>query len=77
MSVHPCAGNPVEPSQLIPIPSLVTAYYTGRSDPTVPAQRVVFGTSRHRRGLRSETKVSYHGGDMHELGQGGPRPEEG
>jgi phosphoglucomutase len=26
----------------------VTAYYTGRPDPSVPAQRVVFGTSGHR-----------------------------
>jgi phosphoglucomutase len=27
---------------------LVTAYYTGRPDPAVPAQRVAFGTSGHR-----------------------------
>jgi phosphoglucomutase len=27
---------------------LVTAYYTGRPDPTVPTERVVFGTSGHR-----------------------------
>ena len=27
---------------------LVTAYYTGQPDPSVPAQRVVFGTSGHR-----------------------------
>ena len=30
------------------MPRLVTAYYTGRPDPSVPAQRVVFGTSGHR-----------------------------
>lgn len=30
------------------IPRLVTAYYTGRPDPSVAAQRVAFGTSGHR-----------------------------
>jgi alpha-D-glucose phosphate-specific phosphoglucomutase len=30
------------------IPRLVTAYFTGRPDPSVPAQRVAFGTSGHR-----------------------------
>ena len=35
-------------SLLINVPRLVTAYYTGRPDPSVPAQRVVFGTSGHR-----------------------------
>jgi phosphoglucomutase len=33
---------------LADIPRLVTAYYTQRPDPSVPAQRVVFGTSGHR-----------------------------
>ena len=48
MSVSPLAGKPAEPSMLINVPRLVTAYYTGRPDPSVPAQRVVFGTSGHR-----------------------------
>lgn len=30
------------------IPRLMTAYYSRRPDPSVPAQRVVFGTSGHR-----------------------------
>ena len=30
------------------MPRLVTAYFTGKPDPTVPAQRVAFGTSGHR-----------------------------
>jgi phosphoglucomutase len=30
------------------IPRLVTAYFAGRPDPSVPAQRVAFGTSGHR-----------------------------
>src|SRR5712664_3967824 len=30
------------------IPRLVTAYFAGKPDPAVPAQRVAFGTSGHR-----------------------------
>jgi phosphoglucomutase len=48
MHVSPLAGKPAEPSMLIDVPRLVTAYYTGRPDPSVPAQRVAFGTSGHR-----------------------------
>ena len=48
MQVSPLAGNTADPSILINVPRLVTAYYTGRPDPSVPGQRVVFGTSGHR-----------------------------
>jgi phosphoglucomutase len=48
MKISPFAGKPAEPSLLINVPRLVTAYYTGRPDPSLPAQRVVFGTSGHR-----------------------------
>jgi phosphoglucomutase len=48
MSVSPLAGKPAKPSMLINVPRLVTSYDTGRPDPSVPAQRVVFGTSGHR-----------------------------
>src|SRR5580704_8544694 len=33
---------------LVDVPRLVTAYFTGEPDPTVPSQRVAFGTSGHR-----------------------------
>ena len=33
---------------LVNVPRLVTAYYTETPDPSVPAQRVAFGTSGHR-----------------------------
>src|SRR4029077_7711524 len=33
---------------LVNIPRLVTAYFAGKPDPSVPAQRVAFGTSGHR-----------------------------
>src|SRR5215831_14153361 len=48
MTISPLAGKPADPSLLINVPRLVTAYYTGRPDPSVPAQRVVFATSGHR-----------------------------
>ena len=48
MQVSPLAGKPADASILINVPRLVTAYYTGRPDPSVPGQRVVFGTSGHR-----------------------------
>ncbi|QWG12395.1 phosphoglucomutase (alpha-D-glucose-1,6-bisphosphate-dependent) [Bradyrhizobium sediminis] len=46
--INPLAGKTVEPSMLANVPRLVTAYFAGRPDPSVPAQRVAFGTSGHR-----------------------------
>src|ERR1700724_1917076 len=46
--VSPLAGKTIEPSMLVNVPRLVTAYFTGKPDPTVPSQRVAFGTSGHR-----------------------------
>ena len=46
--VDPRAGKPVEPSALVNVARLVTAYFTGKPDPSLPAQRVAFGTSGHR-----------------------------
>jgi len=48
MEISKLAGQPADPSLLINVPRLVSAYYTGRPDPSVPTQRVVFGTSGHR-----------------------------
>ena len=48
MKVSPFAGKPAEPSMLVNVPKLVTAYYTEVLDPSVPEQRVSFGTSGHR-----------------------------
>ena len=47
-TVHPLAGKPAPNNVLTDIPRLVTAYYTERPDPSVPAQRIAFGTSGHR-----------------------------
>ena len=44
----PRAGQPAQPSDLVDVASLVTAYYTLEPDPAEPGQRVAFGTSGHR-----------------------------
>ncbi len=48
MKTSPLAGKPADPSMLVNIPKLVTAYYTETPDPAVPTQQVAFGTSGHR-----------------------------
>ncbi len=42
------AGSPAQPSDLVDVPHLVTAYYTQAPDPENLDQQVVFGTSGHR-----------------------------
>jgi phosphoglucomutase len=44
----PRAGTPAEPSDLVDVAHLVTAYYTGVPDPSNVDQQVAFGTSGHR-----------------------------
>ena len=48
MSLSSLAGKPADPSILVDVAKLVTAYYTGQPDPSVAAERVAFGTSGHR-----------------------------
>ncbi|KPZ03247.1 Phosphoglucomutase [Pseudomonas syringae pv. aptata] len=48
MSLSPFAGKLAPAQLLVDIPRLVTAYYTGQPDASVPTQRVAFGTSGHR-----------------------------
>ena len=48
MNVSPLAGKQAQPSMLVNVPKLITAYYTNVPDPSIPAQRVSFGTSGHR-----------------------------
>ena len=48
MKINPLAGKPAPPELLVDVPRLITAYYTEAPEPTVPAQRVAFGTSGHR-----------------------------
>jgi phosphoglucomutase len=46
--VSKLAGKPIDPASLVNIPMLITAYFAGKPDPSIPAQRVAFGTSGHR-----------------------------
>jgi phosphoglucomutase len=48
VTVHEHAGRPPDPSTLVDVGALVRAYYDEKPDPSVPAQRVAFGTSGHR-----------------------------
>jgi phosphoglucomutase len=48
MNVSPLAGKFAPASMLVNVPRLVTAYYAGQPDASVPEQRVAFGTSGHR-----------------------------
>jgi len=48
MKISPLAGKPAPPALLVNVPKLVAAYYTNVPDPSVPGQRVAFGTSGHR-----------------------------
>jgi phosphoglucomutase len=46
--INPLAGKLAPQSSLINVAKLVTAYYSDVPDPSIPAQRVAFGTSGHR-----------------------------
>ncbi|TAL53499.1 phosphoglucomutase (alpha-D-glucose-1,6-bisphosphate-dependent) [Pandoraea sp.] len=48
MKISPLAGKPAPPTLLVDIAKLVEAYYSEAPDPSIPAQRVAFGTSGHR-----------------------------
>ena len=46
--ISPLAGKPIPQESLVNVPKLVSAYFADEPDPSVPAQRVAFGTSGHR-----------------------------
>ena len=46
--MHPRAGQPAQPEDLVNIDEVLSAYYDLVPDPAVPTQKVVFGTSGHR-----------------------------
>ena len=48
MALHPRAGQPAQPEQLVDLAKLEQAYYEETPDPSDPQQRVSFGTSGHR-----------------------------
>jgi phosphoglucomutase len=46
--ISPLAGKPLDLAQLIKPADLIRAYFSGIPDPSVPSQRIHFGTSGHR-----------------------------
>ena len=48
MNISPLAGKLAEPSMLVNVPRLITAYYSAQPDASIPSQCVSFGTSGHR-----------------------------
>ncbi|WP_232665383.1 phosphoglucomutase (alpha-D-glucose-1,6-bisphosphate-dependent) [Pseudonocardia sp. TRM90224] len=48
MPTDPRAGTPAQPSDLVDIAGLLSAYHDRHPDPDVPGERVAFGTSGHR-----------------------------
>src|SRR5664280_1428961 len=48
MEINKDAGKPARPEILVNVPKLITAYFSEVPDPSVPEQRVQFGTSGHR-----------------------------
>lgn len=57
MKISSAAGRAADPSILVNVPKLITAYYELRPDLSDPRQRVVFGTSGHR---GSATDVAFN-----------------
>jgi phosphoglucomutase len=60
MKINPSAGKPTDPSTLVNVPKLVTAYYTGVPEAALPEQRVTFGTSGHRGSAFDKTFNEWH-----------------
>lgn len=60
MSVSALAGTPATPAMLIDVGELIAAYYANAPDPSIPAQRVAFGTSGHRGSALEKTFNESH-----------------
>src|SRR5207249_4576841 len=60
MTISPLAGHPPPQAMLLDVAKLVTAYYAEIPDPSVPAQRVAFGTSGHRGSSFEKTFNEWH-----------------
>lgn len=60
MKINPAAGKPADPSILVNIPRLISAYYAQQPDVSVPSQKVSFGTSGHRGSSFSNSFNEWH-----------------
>ena len=63
------AGLPATPADLIDVDEVVGAYYDVVPDPSVPEQRVIFGTSGHR---GSSLKTSFNEAHIVAISQPSP-----
>jgi phosphoglucomutase len=64
--LSPLAGQLAAASSLLDVSELVTAYYARRPDPSVPEQRVAFGTSGHR---GSSLDTTFNEGHIYAIAQ--------
>ncbi|MDO6567422.1 phosphoglucomutase (alpha-D-glucose-1,6-bisphosphate-dependent) [Alteromonas sp. 1_MG-2023] len=60
MALHPQAGKPAAPEQLINVAQLVSQYYSYKPDATAPTEAVSFGTSGHRGSASNYTFTDTH-----------------
>src|SRR3989454_8183889 len=60
MKISPLAGQPPPQAMLLDVAKVVTAYYAEIPDPSVPGQRVAFGTSGHRGSAFEKTFNEWH-----------------
>ncbi len=60
MKTDPQAGKPAEQWMLVDVPKLITSYFCNVPDPSVPEQRVSFGTSGHRGSSLTESFNENH-----------------
>ncbi|MBT78934.1 MAG: phosphoglucomutase, alpha-D-glucose phosphate-specific [Alteromonadaceae bacterium] len=60
MALHPQAGEPAAPEQLINVAELITQYFTYVPDTDSPAEAVSFGTSGHRGTAANTTFTDTH-----------------
>ncbi|MEO8132635.1 MAG: phosphoglucomutase (alpha-D-glucose-1,6-bisphosphate-dependent) [Betaproteobacteria bacterium] len=59
-NVHPLAGQSAPADILVDVPALIRAYFADRPDPSMPAERVAFGTSGHRGSAFDRTFNEWH-----------------
>lgn len=60
MALHPQAGKPASPEQLINVAQLVSQYYSYKPDAAAPTEAVSFGTSGHRGSASNYTFTDTH-----------------
>ena len=60
MALHPQAGKPAAPEQLINVAQLVSQYYSYKPEAAAPTEAVSFGTSGHRGSASNYTFTDTH-----------------